>query len=103
MDWPAGRNGRVLAGTYVVAFVAMVAGLAWTLYNQASGGTGSQVVVGACVFVAGQMLIALLAFGLRARAPLSQGKGRPSGYQVLWQRLTLGRELASAGRVLRSS
>jgi hypothetical protein len=93
----------VFAGTYVVAFVAMVAGIAWTLYNQATGGEGSQVIVGACVFLAGQLLITLLAFGLRARAPLSQGKGRQSGYQVLWNRLSLGRELASAGRVLRGS
>jgi hypothetical protein len=89
-----------LAGAYVVAFVAMVAGIAWTLYNQATGSSGSQVIVGACLFLAGQLLITLLALGLRARAPLSQGKGRPSGYQLLWQRLTLGRELASAGRVL---
>jgi hypothetical protein len=89
-----------LAGTYVVGFVAMVAGIAWTLYNQATGGSGPQVIVGACLFLAGQLLITLLAFGLRARAPLSQGKGRPTGYQVLWHRLSLGRELASAGRVL---
>ena len=101
MDWPAGRNGRVLAGTYVVAFVAMVAGIAWTLYNQATGGTGAQVVVGVCLFAVGQLLITLLAFGLRTQAPLSPGKGRPSGYQVLWHRLSLGRELASACRALR--
>jgi hypothetical protein len=104
MDWPAGRNGRLLAGTYVVGFVAMVAGIAWTLYNQATGGGGAQVIVGWCLFLAGQLVITLLAFTLSARAPLSQGKGRPSGgYQVLWHRLSLGRELAAAGRVLRGS
>jgi hypothetical protein len=103
MDWPGGRNGRLLAGTYVVAFAAMVLGIAWTLYNQATGGGGSQVIVGACLFLAGQLLISLLAFALRARAPLTQGKGRPSGYQVLWHRLSLGRELPAASRVLRGS
>ena len=92
-----------MAGTYVVAFIAMVAGIGWTLYNQATGGRGSQVIVGGCVFLASQLLITLLAFGLRARAPLSQGKSQPSGYQALWHRLTLGRELASASRALRGS
>jgi hypothetical protein len=101
MDWPVGRKGRVLAGIYVVAFVAMVAGLAWTLSNQATGGSGTQVVVGGCVFVAGQLVIVLLALGLRARVRLSHGTGHPSGYQVLWQRLSLGRELGPAGRLLR--
>jgi hypothetical protein len=101
MDWPVGRKGRALAGMYVVAFVAMVAGLVWALYNQATGRTGTQVVVGGCVFVTGQLVITFLAFGLRTRAPLRQGKGYPDGYQVLWQRLTLGRELRPAGRLLR--
>ncbi|MFI5710284.1 hypothetical protein [Kribbella sp. NPDC051620] len=103
MNWPAGRKGQVFAGTYVVAFVAMVVGIAWTLYNQATSGTGSQVIIGACLFLAGQLLITLLAFGLRARAPLGQGKSRPSGYQLLWHRLSLGRELPSAVRALRAS
>jgi hypothetical protein len=98
MDWPAGRNGRLLAGTYV-AFAAMVVGIAWTLYNQATGGGGAQVIVGASLFLAGQLVITLFAFTLRARAPLGQG----SGYQMLWHRLSLGRELPAATRVLRGS
>jgi ABC-type Na+ efflux pump permease subunit len=91
----------MLAGMYVVAFVAMVAGLAWTLYNQVSGVGGTQVLVGVCIFVAGQLAITSLAFGLRARVSAGASKAYGSGYHVLWQRLSLGKELGRASRLLR--
>jgi hypothetical protein len=98
MNWPEGTKGRTLAGIYLIAFVAMVIGLVWTLYNQATGGDGAQLAVGAALFVVAQVTITAMAFGLRNALP-----GKPDlGYQRVWQRLSLGRELATAARLLRA-
>ncbi|WP_432948096.1 hypothetical protein ACQPXM_12760 [Kribbella sp. CA-253562] len=98
MNWPEGNKGRTLAGTYLIAFVAMVIGLVWTLYNQATGGGGAQLAVGIALFVVAQVVITAIAFGLRNALP---GK-TDLGYQQAWHRLTLGRELATAARLLRA-
>ncbi|GAA3569508.1 hypothetical protein [Kribbella ginsengisoli] len=102
MNWPAGRKGRVFAATYVVAFAAMVVGIAYTLYNQATNASTPHFITSTCLLLGGQLLINLLAFTLRTKTPPTQGKGRPSSYQLLWRRLALGRELPSATRAIRS-
>jgi hypothetical protein len=98
MNWPEGSKGRTLAGIYLIAFVAMVIGLVWTLCNQATGGGGAQLAIGVVLFVVAQVTITAMAFGLRNSLP---GK-TDLGYQRAWQRLTLGRELATAARLLRA-
>ncbi|GAA0936152.1 hypothetical protein GCM10009554_23450 [Kribbella koreensis] len=103
MNWPAGRKGRVFAATYVVAFAAMVAGITWTLYNQATDASTPRFIAGACLFLAGQLPIVLLAITLTTQAPPTQGKTHPDAYPLRWNRLTLGRELPAATRVLRGS
>jgi hypothetical protein len=98
MNWPAGSKGRILAGIYLVAFAAMVAGLMWTLYNQATGGDGAQLSAGIALFVVAQLTITAMAVGLRSTVPDTRG----SNYHRAWQRLTLGLELATALRLFRA-
>jgi hypothetical protein len=96
MNWPEGSKGRILAGIYLVAFAGMVAGLAWTLYNQATGGDGAQLSAGLALFVVAQLTITAMAVGLRSTLPDKGG----NNYQRAWHRLTLGLELATALRLL---
>lgn len=96
MNWPGGDKGRILAGLYLFAFVAMVVGLVWTLYNQTTGGDGAQMAAGGATFVIAQLIIAAMAVGLRAALPDAKGAEGSFQYQRAWQRLTLGRELGTA-------
>jgi hypothetical protein len=98
MNWPEGSKGRVLAGVYLIAFVAMVTGLVWSLYNQATGGDGAQLTAGFALFVVAQLTITAMAVGLRSTLP----DKADSTYQRAWHRLTLGLELATAMRLLRA-
>jgi hypothetical protein len=76
----------------------MVAGLVWTLYNQATGGHGAQLSAGFALFVVAQVTITAMAVGLRSTLPDRGG----SNYHRAWQRLSLGLELATALRLFRA-
>ncbi|WP_145806640.1 hypothetical protein [Kribbella amoyensis] len=97
MNWPEGSKGQILAGVYLIAFVAMVTGLVLALYNQATGGDGAQLTAGFALFVVAQLTITAIAVGLRSTLP----DEADFKYQRVWHRLTLGRELATAMRLLR--
>jgi hypothetical protein len=94
MNWPEGNKGRLLAVVYLIAFVAMAIGLAWTIYNQATGGSGTQLTVGIALFVLAQLTITTTAVLLQDKAN--------STYQQAWHRLSLGLELATAVRALKA-
>ncbi|WP_350281459.1 hypothetical protein [Kribbella sp. HUAS MG21] len=98
MDWSGVPNRKLLAGLYLVAFPAMVAGLVALLVSQLTGQSLLPVVAG-ILFVGGQLVIVGLAHTLRAAVPAGSTKGDPRG--VAWNRLTLGRELPGAWRVVR--
>jgi hypothetical protein len=100
MNWPTEQQGRRLARLYLVAFMATLIGVVWTLYNQATSSDGTQIFIGAGLFVAGQLALIALALKLRGSLPEKPGRG-PSGYQLAWQRLALGRELPTAVRLAR--
>jgi hypothetical protein len=100
MNWPTEQQGRSLARLYLVAFMAMLIGVVWTLYNQATSRAGTPVIIGAGLFVVGHLGPCALALKLRAGLPGKPGGG-PSRYQLAWQRLTLGREPPTALRLSR--
>jgi hypothetical protein len=100
MNWPTEHQGRRLARLYLVAFMAMLIGVVWTLYNQATSRDGTPAFIGAGLFVVGQLALFALALKLQAGLPGKPGRG-PSRYQLAWQRLTLGRELPTALRLAR--
>jgi protein-S-isoprenylcysteine O-methyltransferase Ste14 len=100
MTWPEGVWGRALAAVYLVAFVAMVVGLVQVLGSQL---TGHDLLtwLGVVLFVAGQLAITGLARLLSNAVPASSTGQRRDPRGVAWNRLTLGRELAGAWRVVR--
>ncbi|GAA1508041.1 hypothetical protein [Kribbella lupini] len=95
MNWPEGTKGRLLAGVYLIAFVAMATGVIWTLYNQATGGSGAQFTVGITLFVLAQLVITAMAFALRSAV-----RDKTDTYQRAWQRLSSGLEIPAAVRRL---
>jgi hypothetical protein len=95
MNWPTEQQGRRLARLYLVAFMAMLIGVVWTLCNQATSRDGTPVFIGAGLFIVGQLALIALALKLQTGLPEKPGRG-PSRYQLAWQRLTLGSELPMA-------
>ncbi|MEU4194587.1 hypothetical protein AB0E69_22000 [Kribbella sp. NPDC026611] len=103
MNWDGIPKPRLVAGVYLLAFVALVAGVVLLLVTQLGGDVGSLVRVAALVFfIAGVAGISLLAFWLGARLPKPANRfwGKRSGWQWVHHRLSLGLEVRSAWQVL---
>lgn len=93
------RNGKLVAGTYLIAFVAQVAGIVLTLIMQWTGAGGLVQGAGIFLFCLGGLGVGGLALGLRrrVRAATSRFAGKNvTGYQHAWQRLALGLEVRGA-------
>jgi hypothetical protein len=90
VKWPDGHLGRALAAVYVLTWAGLLTGLAWTVTDPATAGT--------VLFVAANVVIWMLAVGMRRRVPTS---AQMTGYQRAWYRLTLGTELPTALRLVR--
>ncbi|MGZ0151502.1 hypothetical protein ACXJJ3_30915 [Kribbella sp. WER1] len=98
MNWGGVPNAGRLAVAYLVAFPAMVAGIALVLIAQITGHQ-APAIPGGVLFVAGQLVITGLSFALRDVVPPRPGRQRER-WQLAWNRLSLGLELARARRVL---
>lgn len=100
MTWPDGREGRVLAAVYLIAWTGLVLAIAWTLYDQITGHDVAPVA--AAAFIIG--VVALFALSLRLRRavpePPRRGGTAPTPFQRTWYRLSLGLELRTAFRAL---
>jgi hypothetical protein len=99
MDWTKEANARLLATAYIVGFVAWLIGVLCILYNQFTAGAVAGMIVGAILFVIGQVLICVVAFTLRSNF---QTSASTSSFSQAWQRLSVGLELPPAVRVLRT-
>jgi hypothetical protein len=102
MDWSGGRYERILAGAYLAGWAVWLIGVIWTLINQATGGTGLQVVIAGVLFFGGLLAITAVAYFLRNRVPTQAVRftAKASSYQRAWHRLALGIELSRAWRAL---
>ncbi|NIK57079.1 hypothetical protein [Kribbella shirazensis] len=94
------RNGKLLAGLYLVAFPVTVVGLVALLASQLAG---QNLLPGVAVglFVGGSLVIAGLSYALRAAVPAGSVKAGKDARVVAWNRLALGRELPGAWRAVR--
>ncbi|WP_371404578.1 hypothetical protein OHA10_02710 [Kribbella sp. NBC_00662] len=100
MTWPEGSRGRALAAAYLVAWAVMVIGIVLVLGSQLSG-RDLLVWPASAMAVAGQLVITGLARLLRDAVPATSVRGRTDPRAVAWNRLSLGRELPGAWRVVR--
>jgi uncharacterized membrane protein YiaA len=101
MDWGGVRNGRVLAGLYLVAFVSLYGGVACVLIGQWTG--QAPLALGGFLFAGGLLGIFALAWGLRNRVPQQAGRftAKASNTQLAYHRLALGLEVRQAWHVLK--
>jgi predicted membrane chloride channel (bestrophin family) len=103
MNWGGIPGPRVVAGVYLLAFVALVVGVVLLLVTQLTGSIDSLLRGAAVVlFGVGVLGISTLAFWLGGRLPrpMSRFWEKRSGWQWVHHRLSLGLEIRSAWRVL---
>ena len=97
MDWAKVPNARVLAAAYAVGFVAWLIGVVLLMFGQVAWGAIAGTLVGAGLFLIGQVLISVVAFTVRKNFQTSTAT---SSFSQAWQRLSMGLELAPAVRLL---
>jgi len=102
MDWGGVRNGKLLAGAYLIALVMLYAGVVWLLVEQWTGAE-SIGLVAPILFFAGGLTIIALAAALRRRMPVrTTGLTKSmTGYQRAYYRLSLGLEVRAAWRTIK--
>ena len=100
MNWGGVRRARAFAVAYLVAFAAMVIGVALVLSAQATGNQPLSIP-GAVLFVGGQLVITALSFALREVVPVRPGGRTRDRRALAWNRLSLGLEMRAAWRVAR--
>jgi len=100
MNWAGTHHGRLLASLYLIAFPAMIIGLVLLLGSQLTGRdllTGLSLVL----LIGGQLVITGLSLALRDAVPAGSVKAGRDPRGFIWNRLSLGRELPSAWRLVR--
>jgi hypothetical protein len=98
MNWGAVRNGRLVAGLYLVAFASLYGGVACVLIANWAGQT--RLAAGGFAFIGGLLGIFAMSWGLRNRVPDKPGRftARASNSTRAYQRLASGLELRGAWR-----
>ena len=102
MNWGGVQSGRQLAGVYLTAYAALVIGVVLVVGSQITGIGSVAVPIGGVLFIASQVAMYALAYRLRDAVPLGPNNKSSDRLGLAWNRLALGRELASAWRVVRS-
>lgn len=100
MNWGGVRNGRLLAGAYLIAFPALVTGVLLTLLTQWIGVDSSARGFGIVLFAVGALTITSLSRVLQDQVPARTG-GYAKDHRRAWNRLATGRELPGAWRAVK--
>ncbi|WP_329481353.1 hypothetical protein OG555_04240 [Kribbella sp. NBC_01484] len=100
MNWAGVRNGRLVAGLYLIAFVSLYGGVVCVVLGNWTGQT--RLTLGGFAFIGGLLGIFALSWGLQNRVPDKPGRftARASNSTRAYQRLASGVELRGAWRTL---